>query len=297
MIGRLTSIACALVLSCFAKSALGVEVDAATLSRPGASIGSQALLYVPAYNGNVINVYAAGVPKPKLLEQLAVGGSFFPLAVSVDRYSGNVYVLEVYGFIGEFTRGQTSPFRTITGPSGFHATLIAAAKGGSLFLLGTQNHSGPAIMQITPSGTVLRSILLPKGVYNAIASDANGNLFVSTSTDVLVYAPGATAPTSTLSQPYAPAGLFVNRQGQLLVGFPSADMVAIESLPSGKVLRTIATVGAGDYIALDEAVNYLYAVDAEAGTLQLYGYDGGRPIGFFSNSYEGIAIDPGPAYR
>ena len=88
-------------------------------------------------------------------------------------------------------------------------------------------------------------------------------------------------------------GLAFDSKHELVVGMSGANTIAIEALPSGKMIRTIATIGAGDYIALDEADGYLYAVSVGGQTVQWYRFDDGRPLGFLSEPGLQIAVDPG----
>jgi DNA-binding beta-propeller fold protein YncE len=158
-------------------------------------------------------------------------------------------------------------------------------------LCATEN-AWPYLNQLDSSVNLVRSISLGNVSYGSFALDKAGTLYVSANGNIEVFPRGRTAPSVTLKEPSGPGGSAIDSRNELVVGFPYLNEVAIESLPSGKILRTINTIGAGDDVALDEANGYLYAVNALGQTLQWYNFHTGRPLGFLSEVYLQIAVDP-----
>jgi DNA-binding beta-propeller fold protein YncE len=251
------------------------------------------LLYVP-YGSfrNDVDVFKAGIPATKLLEKIPATA---PYSTCVDA-KGNLYEAdEDSNTVYEYARGAKSPSRSITTPTGFFLpSSIAVTSDGSIYLVEENiNNANPVFLQLDRQGKLLRDIQFPLEAYGSFAIDTNGTAYLAINGNVEVFPPHATKPSATISEPSFASGLAIDSKHELLVGMPEANAVAVESLPSGKVLRTIATIGAGDYIALDEANDYLYAVSASGRTLQWYRFDDGRPLGFLAEPGLQVAVDPG----
>jgi hypothetical protein len=140
---------------------------------------------------------------------------------------------------------------------------------------------------------LVRDIQFSSLAYGSFTVDTDGTAYVAINGNVEIFPPKATKPSATIPEPSFVGGLALDSKHELVVGMPYSNTVAIEALPSGKVLRSIATIGAGDYVALDEADDYIYAVSVSGRTLQWYRFDDGRPLGFLSEPGLQIAVDPG----
>lgn len=256
-----------------------------------ASASAHGILYVANSNGNAVDAYRAGIARPKLLEKLK-DGTLYPQGVALAR-SGNAYVPGVSNYVIVFARGKTSPFANVALPAEiFSLGPLAIGPDGSLCVLCESSQNAESeIVELTLSGTVVRTIPYTTNYPADLTTDAARNLYVSVNNAILVSPPGAVAPSATLPQTSPAGGVGVSGT-HLIVGLPGANSIAMESLPTGRVVRSFATAGAGDFLALDASSGYLYAVAARGSTVQFYDFKTAQPLGSLTNSSQSVAVDP-----
>jgi len=180
-------------------------------------------------------------------------------------------------------------------PAGFFLpSSIAVTSDGTIYIIEeNRENADPALLQLDPNGNLVRRIQFPLESHGSFTIDKDGTAYVALGRRIEIFPPKATKPSATISEPAYVGGLAFDSKHELVVGMPSANTIAIEALPSGAMRRTIATIGAGDYVALDEADGYLYAISESGQTLQWYRFGDGRFLGFLVGAGLQIAVDPG----
>lgn len=150
-----------------------------------------------------IQVYAPGGTRP--IRHLSGVGAF-PGKPVFDE-SGNLYVPNFYnfpGFITEYSRGATTPFRAITEGIGFPLALLIGGHG-QLYVLNGVFGGGTDVLVFAHARASL-SRTITEGVSNAaaIALDTHGRLYVANRGEkkvppsVTIYAPGTSKPELTI---------------------------------------------------------------------------------------------------
>jgi hypothetical protein len=283
-----------MTLASIRRSLLPLAVGFALLlaHRPAAA-SPRGYLYACGYSG--VDVYAAGVARPKLLAQLTNGMTtqFYPDAVTVGPH-GVVYVESSEGSgIYEYRRGSTAPFRELPQvPQYFPLGSLSVGRDGSIYELSASDQTASrVVIERSPTGAVIRTIDFGIVGIDAFVTDAAGNLYVSGAVpgEVVVYAPGASVPSAELNSHNA-GGLAFDGRGDLLIG--SDDAIRVVTVPRGVVARRIPIVGYGGALAVDKAQGIVYAL-AASNLVEFFTLDQGRQVGFLTGYPCEFGVDDG----
>ncbi len=271
------------VLSPADVSAAGAPVDIAVGAAP------QGIVYLIPSNGqSFVDVYRANFRSPQLLRKI-VDGISDPTAIFVDRV-GQVYVANATNSsITVYARGQSVPLRTIALPVGFYAYALTVGTKGAIFVSGTiSGHQAYRVIEFSSTG-VQRRVIYYGSSPNGLATDSKGNLFVAYR-NVLVFAPGSTAPFHVLRQQNYISAIAMNAADELVVDFQQRSVIATEDSVSGQILSGITAPGV-QYFALDEFDRAVYATTG-SGPLEYFNYRNGKPLGLIPGYYGAVAVDP-----
>jgi hypothetical protein len=173
--------------------------------------------------GGIVGVYPAGQSSPS---ETITNGINCPLGSAIDAH-GNLYISNTHcegsydcqGTITEYPPDQTSPSLSISAnlqaPHGLaldaHNDLFIADPYVGAVLEVKKGHKTPAILSLSGVSFPIQ-----------VATDHVNNLYVSdyAANEVLVYAPGATTPEASISNPNPGTltyGLCLKEQGALFV--------------------------------------------------------------------------------
>jgi len=198
---------------------------------------------------SIIRTYKEGVKTPT------------DVAVGAD---GTVYVANLVSAVTVYAPGSLHPSRTLEAPSGDSPVAVAADAKGNVFVSYVNQTSG-AIYDYAPGRTQGRNLGISfSGNPHGLALDRSGDLIVAVSnapnpgSSVEVFAPGSIKPKLTLSGPFQPFMIALDRkEGRLFVadyGSGNDDGgVYVYSYPAGTLLyKDTAGAAAGAYgVAID----------------------------------------------
>ena len=149
--------------------------------------------------------------------------------VAVDA-NDNVYVSNKYlGTVSVFTSGGSQPSETIAGGGLKGPDGLAVDRENDLFIA---DSSAIAVFEV-PAGSTTPKMLTLKGLTRpvGVAVDSRGTLYVSNlnaqSSNVVVFAPGASSPERTLTIPYAPGNSGIGEAMGLSIG--PGDMLIVSA--------------------------------------------------------------------
>jgi hypothetical protein len=224
----------------------------------GLTIDRKGKLYVTNLDSKTVTVYQAGQTSPSLT--LSVLNPPTDVAVGSNGY---VYVSDQGGGVGVYPPGATSPSRRLTNPNlDLKVGGVAVSSSNNVYADGESYYSyyydTPAVVEFRNArgtGTNLGLTGLSGALAGVIIDD--GHLTVSDfgGSTILIYPPGQTSPSVTITVPYNPERSAINRaENEIYV--PLDYAVGVYDYPSGKFVTEFSTGGNPTGAALSPAANH-----------------------------------------
>ena len=257
---------------------------------------SGALLYVSDEGPNVVDIYSAAHPRSGPIGQIT-DGIDVPDGMDVDA-NRDLYVSNASGnTVQVYAPGGTSPIRTYT--QGLSAPInVVVGKDGTLYVA---NNNGGAtfVVEYAPgSMTPSRKISSHPGFGSGVAVDGRGRLYISYHDSsghgwVYRYRKGSTTGVNLNLATHTPAGLAIDRAGDLIVADATLP-AAIQVFPPGATQPSqVVTDGVGNpfLLSLDAQETRLYVTDEFHTGLDVFTY----PVVTFKFRLTGLTVPAGVA--
>ncbi|HEY6327446.1 MAG TPA: hypothetical protein VIW73_13160 [Candidatus Cybelea sp.] len=207
-------------------------------SPEGITTDKKGNLYVSSLHGYTVTVYKQGQTTPFLTLTDSNGPDDVAIAKNDD-----VLVSDVAGGVDVYQPGQTMPFVRLTSGAILHVNGVGVDASNNVYAAGQDSRNSGVVVEyanMSGGGTNLglKGLTQPAGVL----IDNHGNIVVSdfSSNLIDIYAPGATAPSSTISV-NSPTHIGLNNRENRIYA-PQGNKHATEVLtyPGGSVIKTIA---------------------------------------------------------
>ena len=195
----------------------------ASLTTPGGiTVDTSGNLYVPNYNGNLMNkISPSGVVTTYPANKAYKG----PRDVALDT-GGNLYIANQNGNnILKIPAGNNAPVVFAPGLNGPDALYFSAA--GQSWPLFVANGGNGTISMISSTGTVTRFVASGFTNPTAIVTDASGNVYVGDCSNGNVYKidPTGTTIVSVISSLSCPAGMKLDNAGNIYILDSGTDII------------------------------------------------------------------------
>jgi len=258
---------------------------------------TQALLYVSDEGPNVVDIYSAAHPRQGPIGQIT-DGIDVPDGMTTDR-AHNLYVTNASGnTVQVYAPGGTSPIRTYT--QGLSAPVNAViGADGRLYV--DNNNGGATFIVEYPPGSMTPDVKISShpGFGSGLAVDGNGRLYASYHDSsghgwVYRYPKGSTNGTNLDLATHTPAGLLLDRAGDLVVADATLP-AAIQVFPPGATQPSqVVTDGVGNpfLMSFDGSEDRLYVTDEFHTGVDVFTY----PTVAFKFRLTGLTVPAGVAY-
>lgn len=272
---RLRIVAVASGLACFtacssAPSALNQPARSVVLPPLQSSVtdvaSSSGLLFVSDEGPNVVDIYSATHLHGRPIGTITTGIDV-PDGMAIDK-TGNLYVTNAHGnTVQVYPPGGKTPKLTYTQGLATPANVVLG-KDGTMYVVNL--NGGAEFVNEYPPGHMTPTLTLNDcpGFMSGLAIDPQGRLYVSCHDSsghgwVYRYAKGATHGTNLRLATHTPAGLLVDRVGNLVVA-DSTIPAAIQVFPPGATQPSqVVTTGIGNpfLISFNHGETSLFVTD------------------------------------
>jgi len=226
-----------------------------------------AILYVSDEGTpNVVNIYSAKNPNAGPIGQITAGLST-PDGMAIDT-SGNLYVTNAgNNTIAVYKNGATTPFETYSSGLSTPANVVIGSDG-TLYVVNL--NGGSEFINEYPPGSMTPNLTIQAPHYaNGLAVDPNGLLYAAYHDSsghgwVYTYPKGSTSGTDLKLQVSTPAGLVLDKKGNLIVADATLP-AAIKIFPPGATKPSVTvTNGVGNpfLCALNKNESRYYCSDS-----------------------------------
>jgi sugar lactone lactonase YvrE len=258
---------------------------------------SHGLLFVSDEGPNVVDIYSAqhlhGAPIGKITNGIDV-----PDGMVVDK-AGNLYVTNAHGnTVQVYPPGGKTPKLTYTQGLSTPAN-VTLGKDGTMYVVNL--NGGATYVNEYPPGHMKPTLTLNDcpGFMSGLAIDPKDRLYVSCHDSsghgrVYRYAKGATRGTDLMLATHTPAGLLVDRVGNLVVADATLP-AAIEVFPPGaKQPSQVVTNGVGNpfLISFNHGETMLFATDEYHVGVDVFAY----PVVAFKFRMTGLSVPAGVTF-
>ena len=300
-----TTAAIALIAGCsgansqIAPTGSSNSVQSSVVRTRGSSL--RPLVYVADYPNNAITVFdrnASVVGK-------ITNGLYHPVGILVDG-SHNIWVVnEHFSNVVEFTRGGTTPIKTLDDSVELPVD-VTICPNGTIYVSNfdtLNSDSGNISVYANGSTSPTGSLSYPGEYYNYyLTCDANNNVFTTmyiVATGIVVEYPGGRQSAATRLPIYLglPGGIKIDQAGNLLVGDQAAHRVT-EYTEAGVPTGNSITTGSDDWhdIAVTPNGQVVLGADTTARVGDAVLFPGGTHLRTYKNHFRrpsGVAFDPG----
>jgi hypothetical protein len=265
--------------------------------------GTQATLFIADVNTNVL-LYTADISQqhPPLLGEITQGVTR-SVGVCTDR-EGTLYILNSGGSrpsIGEYHRGSTTPFKTIT--YGLDTPSACVVDRGLRLYVADGEGANPLVQIYSPSGFVEKSIEIPRvgraTTPGGVVLNKRDAIFVSmfsveSSTGVVFKINRGSSTAKNLNLQNVPGGaLGIDKAGNLYTGGHDGN-IAIYAPGSTSPSRTIGVNDEGFYSDMAVTPNgTIYWPNYDEGAMYEFAPGAPSPTNVFSTSGSGVGAAVG----